>query len=106
MPPALTEAAAVIGPPVSAFLAASSLNDKGGKSPTLLEAGVGLTVLERDTFRNRHSTFRSLYLLRVIACVAPKFVDRNRVPWGSRCALKSKGVRHYGHKERRTTAYR
>jgi hypothetical protein len=40
MPPALTEAAAVIGPPVSAFLAASSLNDKGAKSPTLLLAGL------------------------------------------------------------------
>src|SRR5260370_3729473 len=39
MPPALTEAAAVIGPPVSAFLAASSLNDNGAKSPTLLLAG-------------------------------------------------------------------
>src|SRR6202049_1516066 len=40
MPPALTEAAAVIGPPVSAFLAASSLNDIGWKSPTLLLAGL------------------------------------------------------------------
>ena len=36
----MTEAAAVIGPPVSAFLAASSLNDIGAKSPTLLEAGL------------------------------------------------------------------
>src|SRR5260370_13696724 len=40
MPPALTDAAAVIGPPVSAFLAASSLNDNGAKSPTLLLAGL------------------------------------------------------------------
>src|SRR3984893_18740218 len=40
MPPAFTEAAAVIGPPVNAFLAASSLNDSGAKSPTLLLAGL------------------------------------------------------------------
>src|SRR5439155_11350374 len=40
MPPALTEAAAVIGPPVNAFLAANSLNDIGAKSPTLLLAGL------------------------------------------------------------------
>jgi hypothetical protein len=34
------EAAAVIGPPVSAFFAANSLNDKRAKSPTLLLAGL------------------------------------------------------------------
>src|SRR6516164_4017588 len=39
-PPALTEAAAVSGPPVKAFLAAISFSDNGGKSPTLLEAGL------------------------------------------------------------------
>ena len=39
MPPALTRAAAVIGPPVSAFLAASLLKDNGAKSTTLLPAG-------------------------------------------------------------------
>jgi hypothetical protein len=36
----LTEAAAVIGPPVRYRLAASSLKVKGGKSPTLLLAGL------------------------------------------------------------------
>jgi hypothetical protein len=35
---ALIEAAAAIGPPVSAFLAASSLKDNGAKSTTLLPA--------------------------------------------------------------------
>src|ERR1700757_3388339 len=40
MPPALTEAAAVIGPPVRDRLAASSLKGNGGKSPTLLLAGL------------------------------------------------------------------
>src|SRR4029077_3802844 len=40
IPPALTEAAAVIGPPVNAFLAANTLNDIGWKSPTLLLAGL------------------------------------------------------------------
>jgi hypothetical protein len=39
MPPALTEAAAVIGPPASAFFAVSSLNDRRAKSATLLLAG-------------------------------------------------------------------
>jgi hypothetical protein len=39
MPPALKEAAAVIGPPVAPFFAANSLNDTGKKSPTLLLAG-------------------------------------------------------------------
>jgi hypothetical protein len=34
MPPAFTEAAAVIGPPVNAFLAAISFSEIGGKSPT------------------------------------------------------------------------
>jgi hypothetical protein len=38
IPPALTEVAAVIGPPINAFLVASSLNDNGAKSPTLLPA--------------------------------------------------------------------
>jgi hypothetical protein len=40
IPPASTEAAAVIGPPVSAFFAANSLKDNGTKSPTLLLAGL------------------------------------------------------------------
>jgi hypothetical protein len=44
MPPALTEAVAVIGPPVSDFLATSSFGGDGEKSPTLLR-GLGLTVL-------------------------------------------------------------
>src|SRR3974390_3140721 len=39
-PPALTEAAVVIGPPVTAALPASSFNDIGLKSPTLLDAGL------------------------------------------------------------------
>jgi hypothetical protein len=37
---ALTEAAAVIGPPINDFFAANSFSDSGGKSPTLLEAGL------------------------------------------------------------------
>src|SRR5881392_3236081 len=41
-PPALTEAAAVSGPPVSAALPAISFSDIGGKSPTLLLAGLAL----------------------------------------------------------------
>ncbi len=51
MPLALTEAAAVIRPPVSAFFVASSLNNSGGKSPTLLLAG--LAPRATGTGRNR-----------------------------------------------------
>ena len=50
-PPAFTDAAAVIGPPVAADFAASAFSDSGSKSPTLAAGRLGEPVLPDHALR-------------------------------------------------------